>query len=81
VRKEAAEFVRLKLDLTQSDPQSEAARAIERFDIRGVPTILFLDSTGRERADLRLEGFEKPAAFVNRMRQIANVQANKTEAE
>ncbi|HLF84589.1 MAG TPA: TlpA family protein disulfide reductase, partial [Blastocatellia bacterium] len=71
VKKEAERFVTLKLDLTSSDPNSEAGRARQRFGIRGVPTVLFLDSTGRELGKLRLEGFEKPSAFLeNRMKQV-----------
>jgi thiol:disulfide interchange protein DsbD len=41
-----------------------------RFDIRGVPTILFLDKSGKEVSDLRLEGFEKPDGFLSRMKQV-----------
>lgn len=71
VKKDAERFVTLKLDLTNSEPGSEAAIAQKRFGIRGVPTVLFLDSTGREVADLRLEGFEKPNAFLaNRMKKV-----------
>src|SRR4030095_5929260 len=71
VKKEAERFVTLKLDLTGNDPNSEAGRARQRFAIRGVPTVLFLDSNGRELGNLRLEGFEKPAVFLEkRMRQV-----------
>ena len=71
VKKEAERFVTLKLDLTSSDPNSEAGRARQRFGIRGVPTVLFLDSTGRELGNLRLEGFEKPSEFLEkRMKQV-----------
>ena len=60
VRSAAEGLVRLKLDLTRIEAGSQAERARERFGILGVPTILFLDSSGRERAELRLEGFESP---------------------
>ncbi|MFP5261862.1 MAG: cytochrome c biogenesis protein CcdA [Blastocatellia bacterium] len=70
VKKESERFVTLKLDLTTADADSEAGRAKRRFGIRGVPTIIFLDPAGRERADLRLEGFENPAAFLSRMKQV-----------
>lgn len=70
VRTEAERFVTLKLDLTRSDAGSEAARAKARFGIRGVPTVIFLDGTGKEKAELRLEGFEKPNAFLTRMKQV-----------
>jgi thiol:disulfide interchange protein DsbD len=70
VKSEAERFVTLKLDLTRSDAGSEAARAKARFGIRGVPTVIFLDGAGKERAELRLEGFEKPNAFLARMKQV-----------
>jgi len=75
VKLEAERFVTLKLDLTSSDPKSEAGRARTRYGIRGVPTVIFLDSTGRELADLRLEGFEKPSAFLGRMKQVESSPA------
>ena len=70
VKTEAERFVTLKLDLTRSDRGSEAARAKDRFGIRGVPTVIFLDGAGKERAELRLEGFEKPNAFLARLKQV-----------
>jgi thiol:disulfide interchange protein len=77
VRRMAESFVTLKLDLTRNDPESEAGRARSRFRILGVPTVIFLDSTGRERTELRLEGFEKPAPFLIRMQQLAASTAGK----
>jgi thiol:disulfide interchange protein DsbD len=75
VKGEAERFVRLKLDLTSNDPQSEAGRARSRFDILGVPTIIFIDAEGRERAELRLEGFEEPEPFLSRMKQVESLPA------
>src|SRR5262249_37575743 len=70
VKSEAERFVALKLDLTSPPAGSEAAAAQGRFGIRGVPTVVFLDSSGSEHEDLRLEGFEKPKLFVDRMKQV-----------
>ena len=70
VRIAAEGMVRLKLDLTLIESGSEIERARGRFGILGVPTILFLDSSGRERTDLRLEGFEPPDRFLNRIQRI-----------
>jgi thiol:disulfide interchange protein DsbD len=70
VKKEAERFITLKLDLTSTDANSEAGRARQRFGIRGVPTVLFLDGAGKEVADLRLEGFEKPSFFLARMKKV-----------
>jgi thioredoxin:protein disulfide reductase len=70
VKREAERFVTLKLDLTSPAAGSEAARARDRFGIRGVPTVVFIDGAGREREELRLEGFEKPPLFLGRMKQV-----------
>jgi thiol:disulfide interchange protein DsbD len=73
VKRDAERFVTLKLDLTRSDAGSEAGRAKARFGIRGVPTVIFLDHQGKERTELRLEGFEKPSVFLEkRMKQVAS---------
>jgi thiol:disulfide interchange protein DsbD len=77
VKKEAERFVTLKLDLTRSEAGSEAAKAKARFGIRGVPTVIFLDHQGKERPDLRLEGFEKPKLFLeNRMQKVTSPVAD-----
>ncbi len=60
-------FVRLRVDLTRFDsPESQALRT--RFDIAGVPTIVFLGADGREVADARVVGFMKPGPFLERVR-------------
>ena len=70
VKKEASRFLALKLDLTSLDPNAEAARAKERFQIKGVPTIVFLNAEGNEHANLKLTGFEKAGPFLERMKQV-----------
>ncbi len=79
VKRESERFVRLKLDLTSNDANSEAGRAKAKFGIRGVPTVIFLDPAGRERADLRLEGFEKPNLFLTRMKQVEFTPSSNTQ--
>ena len=66
---EAQRFVLLKADLTQFE--SRQVREIrDRFDVIGVPTVVFLDSRGNERQGLRVYGFEGAGAFLARMRQV-----------
>jgi thiol:disulfide interchange protein DsbD len=65
-----ASFVRFKVDLTTSDPATEALR--RRFEVAGVPTIAFFVG-GREVSSARLTGFEDPAAFL---RRLASVEEN-----
>ncbi|MEW6127808.1 MAG: cytochrome c biogenesis protein CcdA [Acidobacteriota bacterium] len=76
VKSEAEKFITLKLDLTTADEASEAGRAKNKFAIRGVPTVLFLDARGAEIPNLRLEGFEKPDKFLARMKQLGSAPAN-----
>jgi thiol:disulfide interchange protein len=42
----------------------------ERYDVYGVPTVIFVDGAGREHADLRLTGFEPPQPFLERLGRI-----------
>ena len=49
-------FERIKVDLTRSD-SPEVSDVIERFNIVGVPTLVFLDSQGNEAEDARVTGF------------------------
>ena len=55
-----------KADMTRAGDPEIVALAKE-FEILGVPTVIFLDETGRERRDLRLVGFEEAGAFLKRL--------------
>jgi len=62
-------FTLLKADLT--DEQSPLVQGLrERYDVYGVPTVIFVDAGGREHADLRLTGFEPPGPFLERLNRI-----------
>jgi thioredoxin-related protein len=41
---------------------------IKKFDIFGVPTIVFLDEKGTEVKDLRMNGYVPPDEFVDSVR-------------
>lgn len=62
-------FVRLKADLTRGD-DPVAQGLIEQFSILGVPTIVFIDSSGQEASEARLIGFERPDRFLQRMQSV-----------
>jgi thioredoxin:protein disulfide reductase len=63
------DFVRLKVDLTAFDSdESEAIRG--RFDVAGVPTIVFLDESGDEVTDARIIGFLGPRPFLERVERV-----------
>ncbi len=60
------DYIMVKVDLTkQGDRQYD--RLLETYAVKGVPTVIFLDTSGHERQDLRLVDFIGPDAFLNRM--------------
>jgi len=62
------DFERLKVDLTLAGATTDSLK--KAFDIPGVPTIIFYDSSGRERSRLRLSGFERPGPFLERLEKV-----------
>ncbi len=64
-------FIMLKADLTHF--QSEQTNALRnKFNIKGVPTIVFINKEGIEIDDLRLIGFEEADQFLERMTKVLN---------
>ena len=59
-------FIMAKVDLTQEVSQ-EYTLLLEKYGVKGVPTVVFLDPSGEERLDLRLVGFVPPEEFLARM--------------
>jgi thiol:disulfide interchange protein DsbD len=60
------DFVMLKVDLTSTeDPKAGALR--EKYQVKGVPTFVFLRPDGQEIPDLRGTGFESKDAFLEKM--------------
>ena len=69
VIKATNDFVRLKVDLTHFDsPESEALR--KKFNISGVPTIVFIDKSGQEVATSRIVGYLAPKEFLEKVKPI-----------
>lgn len=65
----AERFVRLKVDLTHFDsPEAEALR--KKYDIAGVPTIVFLETGGVEAKSSRVIGYLPPDKFLERMKPL-----------
>jgi thiol:disulfide interchange protein DsbD len=61
--------VTMKADLTQhSNADVRALR--KRYDIRGVPTIVFIDAKGKERSDLRAVQFIDKNEFLRRLSAV-----------
>jgi thiol:disulfide interchange protein DsbD len=55
-----------KADMTKAASPETVALA-DKFGILGVPTVIFLDASGKERTELRLVGFEGPDEFLKRL--------------
>jgi thioredoxin:protein disulfide reductase len=64
-------FTRLKVDMTQYESES-SQRLRERFNIAGVPTILFIDENGNEVEDARVVGFLRADRFLERVEMARN---------
>ena len=65
----------VKVDLTRKgDPLHE--QLLKKYNIKGVPTIVFLDRQGKEYLDLRLVDFEPADQFLVRMAEIRKKHEN-----
>ena len=60
------EFMLIKVDLTFTGNKAHE-KLMAEYDIKGVPTVVFLDKKGREIKLLRLVAFEPPGPFLERM--------------
>lgn len=59
-------FVVIKVDLTRKGEAGDE-KLLKEYDIKGVPTVIFLDGKGIEIKELRLIDFEPPERFLERM--------------
>lgn len=63
------DFVTIRIDLTRGgDRMNESVS--RRYNVRGVPTVLFLKPGGEERVDLRIQEFVGKNRFLARMREM-----------
>ncbi len=69
VAKELDRFTRVKADLT-NDQDPRVKELTKRYGIVGVPTVVFIDSSGHEVQALRLTGFEKAELFLARLQKV-----------
>jgi len=62
-------FVMVKVDVTKGgNPLYE--RLLQQYEVKGVPTIVFMDFRGKEKRDLRLVDFLPPDQFLSRMAEL-----------
>lgn len=69
VRQARKDFIMVKVDVTIGG-NSLNERLLKQYGVQGVPTVVFLDARGKERADLRLVDFLPPEPFLNRMADL-----------
>jgi len=62
------EFVTIRVDLTERHPYQKGL--LERFKIRGVPTMVFINKEGVEERPLRIEAFSNRAEVLERMQRL-----------
>ena len=73
VEQAGQDFFMIKVDLTRKDnPDSD--RLLQKYDVKGVPTVVFLDKRGEERRELRLVDFLPADQFLVRMAEIRKTQ-------
>ncbi len=61
-------FVMLKVDATS--PFDELTDWQQKYEVYGLPTMIFIDGSGNVRSDLTLTGFEEADLFKKRMDQL-----------
>jgi thiol:disulfide interchange protein DsbD len=69
VARDLDRFTRIKADLT-NDQDPLVKELTKRYTIVGVPTVVFIDSSGHEQPQSRLTGFEGPELFLARTKQV-----------
>ncbi len=79
VKQAEQDFVMIKVDLTRKgNPKHDSL--LSQYDVKGVPTVVFLDRQGKERADLRLVDFLPADQFLVRMAEIRKTQSLRTQS-
>ncbi len=77
----ADSFVMVKVDLTKKG-NALYEGLLKKYEIKGVPTVVFLDENGRERRNLRLVDFLPPDRFLGRMNQLVQSRpVDKSDSE
>ena len=72
VLKATEDFVKLKVDLTRYDaPAVKELR--QKFNISGVPTIVFLGPDGKGVLGTRVVGYLPPEEFMERMKPLIQI--------
>jgi thiol:disulfide interchange protein DsbD len=73
VKQAEQDFFMIKVDLTRKG-NSDSDRLLQKYGVKGVPTVVFLDKRGEEQRELRLVDFLPPDQFLVRMAEIRKTQ-------
>ena len=69
VKQTRQDIIMIKVDLTRKgDPVN--LKLLDKYGVKGVPTVIFLDPRGEERPDLRLVDFLPPDQLLIRMAEL-----------
>ena len=69
VKQAETDFIMIKVDLTRRGNRVHE-KLLRQFNVKGVPTVVFLDRRGKEHRDLRLVDFLPADQFLVRMAEI-----------
>lgn len=64
-----SELKKLKVDLTRYESE-RSTELREQFEVKGVPTIVFINSEGKEVEDARVVGFLSPGPFLEKVGKV-----------
>jgi thiol:disulfide interchange protein DsbD len=67
--KESANFSMIKVDLTK-EANPEVLQLLKRYDVKGVPTVIFLDTDGNEIKELQIVDYVPGKEFLPRMKKV-----------
>ena len=70
VKTELQKYITLKADLTLLDKKDHLQK---EYQIKGIPTIIFLKPDGQEIRELRLVGFENAEKFYLRLKRLESI--------
>ena len=66
-------FLPLRLDLTRRQPHQD--QLLRKYNVRGVPAVLFIDSEGHEKRELRVESYVEADEFLHLMKRALREDA------
>jgi thiol:disulfide interchange protein DsbD len=61
-------FLMVKVDLTHDTPEGD--RLMEKYNVQGVPTLVFLDRQGREIKQQRVTDYVGPEEFLGKLQDV-----------